>query len=290
MGITMEAGPARDLASLLKDVKCIASLPQVTAQIVKTIDDPNGDSRHLHDIILHDPALATRILKIVNSAFYGMPGLIGRIDRAIVILGVNGVRNIAIAASLGTLFEGASICDGFVPKDLWVHSIAVAVAARELARAMNIGLADEAFLAALIHDIGLLAALQARPDEVRAVCDAARRGEDDFCATERRVIGFDHQQVGAALLARWRFPRACQLAAGHHHDPQAVTDWNRQLLTLVHVADALCCQAGYGFNLTALRQSMDDASLVLMRLDPVAVGQARQRLDVSVSEAVALLG
>jgi HD-like signal output (HDOD) protein len=290
MGITMDDGQATDLAGLLNDVKCVASLPQVTKEIVKATDDPNGDPRQLHDIILHDPALATRILKIVNSAFYGMPGLIGRIDRAIVILGLKGVRNIALAASLGKLFEGEAICDCFVPKDLWVHSVAVAVAARELSRAMNICLDDEAFLAALIHDLGLLVAAQARPRELREVCEAVVAGGFDFCATERRVIGFDHQQFGAALLARWRFPGACQIAAGHHHDPKAVTDWNRQLLTLVHVADTICCQAGYGFTLTALRQPLDAIALSQMRIEPLAVSQTRQRLDVLVGEAVALFG
>lgn len=120
-----------------------------------------------------DPALTARILKVVNSAFYGMPGRIGSVQRAILVLGMRGVKNLAIAASLGALFGDAAICEGFVARDLWVHSIAVAVAAQELARATKLAAPDEAFLAALVHDIGLLAALQARPAELQAVCELA---------------------------------------------------------------------------------------------------------------------
>ena len=86
----------------------IATLPQVTSQIIKTVEDPKSTRQQLHKIVSHDPALVTRILKVVNSAFYGLPGQVASVERAIVILGLNGMKNIAVAASLGQLFRGAS--------------------------------------------------------------------------------------------------------------------------------------------------------------------------------------
>jgi len=286
---TLDAGPRNDLNALLDGVQGVATLPQVTRQILKAIEDPNSTPRDLNEIILHDPALVTRILRVVNSAFFGMPGMIGTVERAIVVLGTKGVKNIAIAASLGTLFEGTAFCDGFAPKDLWIHSIAVAVAARELARSMKLGLADESFLAGLIHDIGILVSLQVRPGQFREVCDAAREGREDFCAIERRIIGFDHQELGMGLATRWRFPRSVQLVAGYHHRPKQAADPHRHLLALVHVADTLCCQTRYGFNLTGASQTLENAALAEMRIDPLAVGQTRESLDALVPEAVALL-
>src|SRR5205807_4666228 len=132
----------------------------VTVKIIQTVEDPKSSATQLHKIVAHDPALVTRILKVVNSAFYGLPGQIGSIERAIVLLGLNAVKNIAVAASLGQLFRGAKLCEGFTAKDLWTHCIAVGVAARELARQLKLPIADEAFLAGMIHDVGILISLQ----------------------------------------------------------------------------------------------------------------------------------
>jgi HD-like signal output (HDOD) protein len=280
-----------ELARFLGGVDGFPSLPQVTRRILDIVDDPASTPRQLHDIILHDPALAARVLKVVNSAFYGVPRRVGSIERAILILGVRGVKTVAVAASLGALFAGTAICEGFTGKDLWLHSIAVAVAARDLARATRLSFPDEAFLAALVHDIGLLLALQARPDELRLVCHAVRTGGGDFCNLERQFIGFDHQELGMSLAARWRLPASCQLAAGYHHRPDAgAADRDRPLVSLVRIADTLCCQGGYGFNLTALAQPLDLDALRPTRVDPLTVDQTRDRLDGLVAEAVMLLG
>src|SRR5687767_6650477 len=166
----------------VKKVTSIATLPEITNQIIRTVEDPKSTASQLHKIVSHDPALVTRILKVVNSAFYGLPGQIGSIERAIVLLGLNAVKNLAVAASLGQLFRGAKLCDGFTPKDLWTHCIAVGVAARDMARQMKLPTADEAFLAGMIHDMGILVALQVYPEEVRRVCDAAKAGDPkSFC-------------------------------------------------------------------------------------------------------------
>ena len=290
MTMTLQADPKAKLSEVLKKVTTIATLPEVTMQIIKVVEDPRSSAQQLHQIVSHDPALMTRILKVVNSAFYGLPGQIGSVERAIVLLGLNGIKNIAVAASLGQLFRGAPLCEGFTAKDLWTHCIAVGVAARDLARNMKLCVDDEAFLAGLIHDIGLLISLQVYPEKLREVCDAAKTGGGDFCLTEQRIIGLDHQQLGMGLAEQWKFPRACQLAAGYHHQPQSLADQTRPLVNLVYVADTLCCQSNHGFNLTAAGQSLGDEILMEMRIDPVMVGITRGRLDGLVSEAVALLG
>src|SRR6187397_662121 len=163
------------VAEALKKVTTLATLPEVTAKIVSTVEDPKSTAAALHKIVSHDPALATRILKVVNSAFYGLPGQIGSIERAIVLLGLNAVKNIAVAASLGQLFRSVKLCEGFTAKDLWTHSIAVAVAGRELAREMKVQIADEAFLCGMIHDIGLLVSLQTAPEQLRRICETVQK-------------------------------------------------------------------------------------------------------------------
>ena len=289
MTMTVQSDRGMSAIDIVKKVSAIATLPEVTAQIIRTVEDPRSSAQQLHKIVSHDPALVSRILKVANSAFYGLPGQIASVERAIVLLGLNGVKNIAVAASLGQLFRGAALCDGFAARDLWTHCIAVAVAARDLARGMKWNCADEAFLAGLLHDIGVLVSLQLYPDKLRAVCEAAKLGQTPFCELERQMIGIDHQQLGAALAEHWKVPRPCQMVTGHHHQPTTLAEQGRQLVAAVYVADTLCCQTKHGFNLTALQQPLTDQMLSELQIDSMAVTNTRSRLDSLVSEASALL-
>ena len=114
-------------------------------KIIGLVEDPDSTAQDLNKVISNDPALGTRILKVVNSVFYGLPRQIGSINRAIVLLGLNAVKNIAIAASLAKLFRGGQISDQFNARDLWIHSIGVATTTRLLADKVGLGLPDEAF-------------------------------------------------------------------------------------------------------------------------------------------------
>ena len=282
--------PKQYVAEAVKKVTAIATLPEVTNKIITVVEDPKASASALHKIISHDPALVARILKVVNSAFYGLPGQIGSVERAIVLLGLNAVKNIAVAASLGQMFRGTRLCEGFTAKDLWTHCMAVAITSRELAKQMKTPIVDEAFLAGMIHDLGLLVSLQVNPEQLRAACERARTTGGNFCEIERDVIGVDHQQLGEALAAHWKFPRSCQLVAGHHHHPAALSDNNRLLVTLVYVADTLCCQAERGFNLTALHQKLDDAELAGVQLDPLLIERTRTNLPSLLDGAASLMG
>lgn len=277
----------------VKRVTTIATLPEVTAKIIATVEDPKSSAQALHKIVSHDPALVTRILKVVNSAFYGLPGQIGSVERAIVMLGLNAVKNIAVAASLGQLFRGAKLCEGFTAKDLWRHCIAVGIATRDIAKQMKLPMADEAFLAGMIHDMGILVSLQLWPEQLRHVCDRAKAAAGTtttFCDLERDIIGTDHQQLGQALAETWKFPHSCQLVAGHHHNPAALGEQSRLLVALVYAADTICCQTKHGFNLTAINQRLDAAGMAGVAIDPAILERTASNLDGLIEVAATLLG
>jgi HD-like signal output (HDOD) protein len=287
----VQQDPKELIKVALAKLNAIATLPEVTAKIIQTVEDPKSTAAQLHKIVSHDPALVTRILKVVNSAFYGLPGQIASVERAIVLLGLNAVKNIAVAASLGQMFRGVKLCEGFTAKDLWRHCVSVGVIARELARQMKVPIADEAFLAGMIHDVGILVSLQTNPELTRKVCETARlhtQGAFDFCQIERDVLGMDHQMLGARLAEVWKFPRSCQLVAGHHHNPAAL-EGEHLLVWLVHVADTLCAQANQGFNLTAVHQSIDAVGLSSIKLDPALVEHTRQHIGELITTAAPLL-
>src|ERR1700679_1909400 len=120
---TSVAEPQLRALEVVKKVSALATLPEVTSRIIQTVEDPRSTAAKLHDIVTHDPALVTRILKVVNSAFYGLPGHKGSVERAIVLLGLNAVKNIAVAASIGQLFRTSKVCPDFSARDLWTHCI-----------------------------------------------------------------------------------------------------------------------------------------------------------------------
>lgn len=282
--------PKSRILEVVRKVSALATLPEVTAKIIQTVEDPKSTAAKLHEIVTHDPALVTRILKVVNSAFYGLPGQIGSVERAIVLLGLNAVKNIAVAASIGQLFRAGKVCPGFSARDLWTHCIAVGVAARDLAKQMKCPIGEEAFLAGMIHDVGILIELQVFPQQLGQVCEQARSGEVSFCDLEKQIIGMDHQQLGATLAEQWKFPRSCQLVAGYHHRPQALIEQNRMLVNVVHVADTICCHSKHGFNLTGHTQELGESDLARYQIDPAFVDRTASRLDELLSVAANVLG
>lgn len=283
--MSVVAEPQSNIRDVIKQVTSIGTLPEVTVKIIEAVEDQRSTAAKLHQIVAHDPALVTRILKVVNSAFYGLPGQIGSVERAIVLLGLNAIKNIAVAASIGQLFRNGKLCEGIAVRELWTHCIGVAVAARDLARQMKSPIADEAFLAGMIHDVGILVSLQVFPQQLREVCEAAKLGQQSFCDLERQMIGFDHQELGSALAEQWKFPRSCQLVAGYHHRPHALGEQNRLLVNVVHVADTLCAQAKRGFSLTACLQTLDPADLAKYQIEPAYVESTASRLGELTSVA-----
>src|SRR5690606_29453736 len=204
--------------------------------------------------------------------------------------GLNAVKNIAVAASLGTMFRGAKLCEGFTAKDLWTHCVAVAVAARDLAKQAKLPIADEAFLAGMIHDIGLLVALQVWPEKVRLVCEQVRASGRPFCEVEREVLGVDHERLGAALCEKWNFPKSCQVVAGHHHRPAELGESGRALVTVIAVADSIAASTGQGFTLTRLHESIDPAVAEAVGIQPAMIESTRARMQDLMSQAAALTG
>jgi putative nucleotidyltransferase with HDIG domain len=281
--------PAQAIKLALSRIGDIATLPEVTARIISVVDDPKSTARDLHNIIKNDPALATKILKVVNSAFYGLPGQVSEIDRAIVLLGLSAVKNIAISASISRLFTAERISDRFSARDIWKHCVAVAVATRQFCSVIGKrAFAEEAFLAGLIHDLGLLMERQAFPDQLKDVIRIAGETNRPFCDIEQELIGADHQMLGAALASKWKFPRGLQTVLGYHHRIGNLSEENRLPTAMVYVADVLVCHERIGFYLTAEQQPLDDVMLESVGLTEADFNTVREELAAQVEEAEAI--
>jgi len=278
----------------IQEISHIATLPEVTMKIIQLVEDPGSTAQDLHKVIAYDPALCSRLLKVVNSAFYGLPGQIGSINRAIVLLGLNAVKNIAIAASLAKLFRGGELSPNFSAKDLWRQSIAVAAGSKMIADRLKLGLPDEAFLAGLIHDIGVIVEMQYDRHKLIDVVDQV--GVVDGVPTnsmieiEQRIFGADHQSFGAALCEKWRFPKSFNYVTGAHHDPMSLPDKNRTLACVVYVADHIAAGMDMGFRLDIVDPEPAQEVLSELGLTAAQLDEVREQLPEALEEVENLLG
>lgn len=240
------------VTAAIREISHIATLPEITVKIVELVEDPKSTAQDLNKVISADPALCARILKVVNSSFYGLPGQIASINRAIVMLGLNAVKNIAIAASLAKLFRGGELTANFSARDLWVHSNATAVGCKVIADALRMGLSDEAFLAGLIHDIGIMVEMQADRNKLIEVFQKVGADRDGIPANnmlelETQVFGANHQDFGVGLCEKWKFPKTFACVTGFHHRPLELPAESRTITAMVYVADRLAAEAVKGF-------------------------------------------
>jgi len=267
----------------------IASLPEITTKIVQAVEDPRATAQHMHEIVKNDPALATKILKVVNSAFYGLPSQIASLDRAIIMLGLSAVKNIALAASLAKMFRGDPISDQFSPRDLWRHSISVGVFARLLAQRLHMALADEYFVAGLVHDMGLLVIGQVFPSKLRELAERCYAQPQDYCAAEQSIVGADHQTFGAALAGKWKFPPALRYAVAYHHEPHLLQPEFRKIVSLIYIADTVCGQLKHGYFLTTQGQEIREEMLQFLGAERTALDEICAALPEKLAEAEQIL-
>ncbi len=272
-----------------KDVAQIATLPEITLKIIEVVDNPNSTARDLQDLISNDPALCTRVLKVVNSAFYAMPQQVGSIERAIVLLGLNAVKNIAISSSMAKLFRGGRLTRDFSAKEVWSHSLAVAATVSLLAEEVKIDLPEQVFHAGLIHDLGLSVEMQAMRLKLVQVLDQAKQTGTPFGQCELDVFQADHQDFGLALCEAWKFPKAFRLAAGYHHRPMAVPEEDRPLPALVHVADVLASVHGIGFCAPTPGIKLNPAVIEMLKLTPNHLQSVAEKIPTAFADAEKLL-
>ncbi|MBC7835115.1 MAG: HDOD domain-containing protein [Phycisphaerales bacterium] len=279
---TQTSAKDQAIGNAIREISHVATLPEITLKIISLVEDPKSTAQDLHKVIANDPALCARILKVVNSAFYGLPGQIGSINRAIVLLGLNAVKNIAIAASLAKLFKGGAITPTFAAKDLWAHSMAVASGSKMIADSLKLGLTDEAFLAGLIHDIGIVVEIQYDRHKLvetieKLAPDDAGVPTADMLACEEQVFGASHQDFGRGLCEKWKFPKSFSYVTGYHHNPLKLPADCRTLANIVCLADKMAgalplTDGGFRLDLPSLElpsDVMDDLKLSREKLDEI---------------------
>jgi HD-like signal output (HDOD) protein len=231
-------------AEIIARIGELPTLPEIYSRISELTSDPETGAKDLERVIENDPALASKLLKLVNSAFFGFPSEIRTISRAVMIVGFKALSQLAMSASVLNLFPkgDAEILDF---KAFWRHSIGVAVMSRHIAIEEESCAPEEAFLTGLLHDIGILVLAGYLPDEFSEAVTLAKKSGLHLFEAERRLLGFDHADTGHALAVEWRLPAALAEAVANHHVPTRAGP-PVVSTSIVHVACALCTASGVG--------------------------------------------
>lgn len=278
------------VAHAIQEISHIATLPEITLKIIDLVEDPTSTAQDLHQVITNDPALCSRILKVVNSSFYGLPGQIGSINRAIVLLGLNAVKNIAIATSLTKLFRAGELSPNFSARDLWTNATCLAAGSKLIADRAGIGLADEAFLAGLLANIGIMVEMQTHRDNLIQVVEKCTESGSPMRELEEEIIGATHEYFGRALCEKWKFPKSFSFVTGFRHHPIDLPPENRMLACVVHVADRMARKLEIGFTKMVETDTADPAIMDEIRLSQEDYEAILEDLPESVEQVQAVLG
>ena len=230
--------------NILAKVKSFPSMPGSTEKLLKLLDNPDTSAAHIGQFLRYDPGLSAKLLKLTNSAYFGLPCKVGSVKQAVVLLGWRRLVQLVMASCVNAVMDKPVPGYDLSAGELWRHSIAVSVAAEDLAKELKISASEEIFTAALLHDVGKLVFGRFVKEDLEKIETEASIGIS-FEVAERIVLGTDHAEIGAQILKNWSFPTALVNAVRWHHDPDSAGKTDI-LVDIVHVANILCLMIGIG--------------------------------------------
>jgi len=223
----------------IENISSLPTLPTVLDRITRLLHNPQTSAEQIGKAITADQALASKVLRLVNSAFYGFPGKIATITHAVVILGFSTIKNIVLTTSIFDAFKSKkNRFSGFDLEQFWYHSIACGAAAQTIAKQIGFEERETCFIAGLIHDIGKVILCQYMPDHFEKIITEVRAKDILFYESERQLFDITHQEVGGILAERWNLPIDLQYAVQRHHTPSTASD-HFMVSAVTHCADVL---------------------------------------------------
>ncbi len=237
-----ETGVAQKIDQAIEKMPSISPVFNKLTEMARNLET---DSREMVKVIMLDPVLTAKVIKLVNSAFYGLKNPVHSLADAILFLGVNTVKNLAMSTAVMDKILVNQKDAPLDPEAFWKHCLATAVGSKMLARITHIESIDQEiyFLAGLLHDLGKVLFIQAVPDLYRVVIQRNREKQQAIYLDEREELGVSHAQAGGVLARKWKMDQLLVEVMECHHEPEAANSDN-PILKLVVVANNLCKQNG----------------------------------------------
>lgn len=236
---------ATEIQKLVNNASKLISLPEVALRVNQIANDPHSTADDMAAVITQDPALVVRMLRIANSAYYGLSNEVETITRAVAILGTNKIRDLVLSSSASEAFDGIPN-DLISMQDFWHHSLYCGLLAQILAKKSKKIHEESIFIAGLLHDIGQLLMFNQLPEKSHESILLLMEGTEDLetYEAERHVFGFDHMQVGAALIKSWKLAPVLEECIEFHHEPQNAKEFPAEV-ALINIANAVAVMADF---------------------------------------------
>ena len=226
------------LNEILSKVKAFPTMPGAGAKMLSLLEEPDTAVSEIEEILRYDPGLTANVLKLANSAYFGLPSKIGSLKQAVILLGLKRLIQLVVATCVSAIMDKSVPGYDLPAGDLWRHSIAVSIAADALVKDKKISGAEDVFTPALLHDVGKLVLGTYVKEELEAIESIAAKGVP-FVVAENMILGTDHAEIGAQILAHWNLPSDVINAVRWHHDPDSL-ETSEALVDAVYLSNLLC--------------------------------------------------
>jgi putative nucleotidyltransferase with HDIG domain len=224
----------------------LPTLPRTILKITELVNNPKSSAKDLARVITDDQVLTARLLKLVNSSFYGFPQRISTVTGAIVLLGFDAIRNLLLTTSVFDVFSRKDMPGRLKQEEFWDHSLACAVGAKVIANHIRKDKVEELFVSGLLHDIGKIVEMMFLPEEFERITALVDERQILICQAEAEVLGYTHAEIGKLLAAKWNLPPKLMSIISHHHEPGAAGAFTLDA-AVVHLADIFCRALSIGF-------------------------------------------
>ncbi len=263
-------------------------LPETVLKARELMLDPSSSIKELADALAADQSITAKVLRIANSAFYGMSGKVASIQRAAVLLGQRNLGEVVTLAGTSDLLGFELFGYGIGAGDLWRHSIAAAFSARRLAERLKPGLEEEAFIAGLMHDVGKIILDAYLLERKEAFDEFMDDGQRTFIEAEQEILGFDHSEIASEVCERWNIPAPVGVAIRFHHHPDR-SDGN-PLSYILHMADHIAIMSGVGASVDDILQHPAPGAMNFLGLSQEDLGDIVLDMMKSMEEFEAMQG
>lgn len=243
----------KHMDEILASIHQIPPFPQVVFKAMDIIRNPQYIVSDLVEVIRLDQSITANILKLCNSAYFGLPRKVSSLKEAVVYLGTNQLRQVLLTSGAKKIYDRSENGYSYFAGELWRHALACALMSQVLVRHLRLPLDEnDVFTTALLHDVGKVVLSTYVSQEYAEIEIMVKEEKLPFHDVERRVLGFDHAEIGGRLAELWQFPDSIVAAIRFHHQPGKVPKHYRLLSELIALADGLVLMIGYGTSVDGL--------------------------------------